>query len=101
MVMVVRLPFCLRVPVESEVGVMAMRVSMVVIVPMRCRCIGRLFEPALFADFFGLRNRVVKLVTLARSVRSKTFDRILIHVAGQWDLRMLHAQGSWITRILA
>ena len=83
---VVRLPFCLRVPVEPEVGVMAMRVSVVVIVPMRCRCIGRLFEPALFADFFGPRNRVVKRIALPRGVRGKTFDRILIHMAGQRDL---------------
>ena len=60
--MVGRLPFCLRVPVEPEVGVMAMRVSVVVVVPMRCRGIGRLFQPALFADFFGLRNGVVKRI---------------------------------------
>ena len=101
MVMVVRLPFCLRVPVEPEVGVMAMRVSVVVIVPMRCRCIGGLLEPALFADFFGLRNGVVKRVALADGVRGKTLNRIFIHVAGQRDLRVLHAQGAWITRILA
>ena len=58
--MVGRLPFCLRVPVEPEVGVMAMRMSVVVIVAMRCRGIGRLFQPALFADFLGPGNRVVK-----------------------------------------
>ena len=41
---------------------MAMRMSVVVIVPMRCRGIGRLFQPALFADFLGLRNGVVKRI---------------------------------------
>ena len=44
---------------------MAMRMPVVVVVPMRCRCIGRLFEAAPFADFFGLRNRVLKRVALA------------------------------------
>ena len=90
----------LRLAMESEVGVRTVRMPVVVIVPMRRRCIRGLFEPALCADFFGLRNRVVKRVALARGVRGKTFDRILIHVAGQRDLRMLHAQGSWITRVL-
>ena len=61
--MVVRsgVPFCLCVPVEPEVGVMTVRVSVVVIVPVRRRCIGGLFEAALFAGFFGLSNGVVEL----------------------------------------
>ena len=99
--MVVRLPFCLRVPVESEVGVMTVRVSVVMIMPVRRRRIGRLFKPALFADFLGPSNGVVERVALARGVRGKTFDRILVHVAGQRDLRVLHAQRSWVTRVLA
>ena len=101
--MVVRMPFCLRVSVKPEVGVMTVRMSVVVVVvvSMRCRCIGRLLEAALFADFLGPSNGVVKLAALACGVRGKTFDRILIHMAGQRDLRVLHAQGAWITRVLA
>ena len=87
----------LRLAMESKVCVMTMRVSMVVIMPMRRRCIRGLFESALFADLFGLSDGIVKLVAVSRCMRGKTFDRILIHVAGQRDLRMLHAQGAWIT----
>ena len=87
----------LRLAMESKVCVMTMRVSMVVIMPMRRRCIRGLFEPALFSYFFGLSDGIVKLVAVSRCMRGKTFDRILIHVAGQRDLRMLHAQGAWIT----
>ena len=99
--MIVRRPFCLRVSVKSEVCVMTVRMPVVVIVPVRRRCIGGLFEPVLFSDFLGLSNGVVKLIALPRSVRGKTFNRILIHVAGQRDLRMLHAQGAWVLRVLA
>ena len=87
----------LRLAMESKVCVMTMRVSMVVIMPMRRRCIRGLFESALFSYFFGLSDGIVKLVAATRCMRGKTFDRILIHVAGQRDLRMLHAQGAWIT----
>ena len=46
----------------TEVAVRAMRVSMVMIVPMRRRCVFWLRNSALFAHLLGLRHLVVKCI---------------------------------------
>jgi hypothetical protein len=77
---------------------MAAKVMMVV--PMRWRRDYRVRNPALLADLHLLGRFVIVFVASSLGVRGESSQRGLIHVAGERDLRVAHAQRSRVLRLL-
>ena len=75
----------------TKVAVRTMRVSVVMLVPMRRRRVFWLRKATLFAHLLRFSHLVVKCIPTPGCVRGKALHGMFIHMACQWNLRMLHA----------